>query len=218
MKLSNGVRNRRIRNIFSNRKLETRSSGTGNSGMANAGISQSRAASMIWLSKGNSGIWAASGAGLLWCTSVENNINKLRRWVMWMYSLNVSFLFSCKSTIIKIFYVNPDGFKTVQRTCYFIKTWVIQIGYDLPGRVQNKKVVRATAWRIFCNVSLMTDVTWTIIDCPYQSMWAERRSGVILTGVRSGFFKSQSVVVFTRSESAPPLLHHEYNSCQQPVI
>ncbi len=44
------------------------------------------------------------------------------------------------------------------------------------------------------------------------------RSGVILTGARSGFFKSQSVVVFTRSKSAPPPLHHEYNSRQHPEI
>ncbi len=43
-------------------------------------------------------------------------------------------------------------------------------------------------------------------------------SGVIRTGARSGFFKSRSVVVFSPSESAPPQLHLEYNSCQQPVI
>ncbi len=74
------------------------------------------------------------------------------------------FCLFCKSTTIKIFYGNPDGFKTVQRTCDFIKTRVIQIGNVLPGRVQNKIAVQATACRIFCNVSLMTDVTWIIID------------------------------------------------------
>ncbi len=162
MKLSNGVRNRRIRNIFSNRKLEQ---GPLVQVILGWPMQEShRVEQPQWYDSAKE-TQGYEQPQVLDCSGVllSNNINKLCG-VMWMYSLNVSFLFSCKSTIIKIFYVNPDGFKTVQRTCYFIKTWVIQIGYDLPGRVQNKKVVRATAWRIFCNVSLMTDVTWTIID------------------------------------------------------
>lgn len=43
-------------------------------------------------------------------------------------------------------------------------------------------------------------------------------SSMILNGARNGFFKSRSIVGFTCSESAPLLLHHEYNSCQRPII
>ncbi len=54
-----------------------------------------------------------------------------------------------------------------------------------------------------------------------QSMWAEQSAeggSVILTGARRGFFISRRIVVFTRSKSTPPPLHHEYNSCQRPII
>jgi len=47
---------------------------------------------------------------------------------------------------------------------------------------------------------------------------SEEWSGMILNGARSGFFKSRSVVVFTRSERAPLPLYHEDNSCQRLII
>ncbi|KAL0152958.1 hypothetical protein M9458_051736 [Cirrhinus mrigala] len=45
--------------------------------------------------------------------------------------------------------------------------------------------------------------------------WSVEWSGVITNRARSGFFKSWSAVVFTRSKSAPLPLHHEYKSCKR---
>ncbi len=109
--------------------------------------------------------------------------------------------------------------RSVEFTRHVLVT--VRIAWNL-GRGDTKKVPGTrycTQWK--------TPQKWTVLNrtVPYhavekrhfmlndvhghQSMWAERGVVWFFTGGRSRFFLSWSVVVFTRSKSTPPSLHHE---------
>ncbi len=65
-------------------------------------------------------------------------------------------------------------------------------------------------------IVMFLSAVWTLILTALEYVsGAEWERGVILTEARSRFFLKVGASWFSL---APPPLHHEYNSCQQPVI